>query len=112
MGIVLRARDLETGELIALKILKQRIAAEGPEMERFKEELRLARKVTHKNVCRVYEFHRIGGLPCISMEYVQGESLRTCLRSRGRLEPSIAIRIAKHLCGGLREAHKGSYIET
>jgi serine/threonine protein kinase len=58
MGVVFRARDRETGELVALKVLKPEIAADAAAIERFKTELKLARKVTHKNVCRIHEFNR------------------------------------------------------
>ena len=60
MGIVYRARDRETGELVALKVLKPEIAGEQALLDRFKNELRLARKITHKNVCRTYELMRFG----------------------------------------------------
>jgi non-specific serine/threonine protein kinase len=110
IGIVFRARDLETGDLVALKFLRQRFEDQDPEIDRFKDELRLARKVTHKNVCRVYEFLRIGGVPCISMEYVQGETLRAYLDRVGRLQPSQVLRIAQQVCSGLREAHREGVI--
>src|SRR5437763_9601853 len=79
MGIVYRARDRETGELLALKVLRPEIAARAEIAERFVSELRLARQITHKNVCRIYDFNRIGEVACISMELVEGESLRRLL---------------------------------
>jgi len=105
MGIVYRARDRETGELVALKLLKPEIAADPAVAERFKNELRLARKITHKNVCRIHEFNRTDGTAYISMEFVDGESLRYILNRFGTLSLRKGIQIAQQICAGLREAH-------
>lgn len=106
MGIVYRARDRETGELVALKVLKPEIAADAGIVERFKNELRLARKITHKNVCRIHEFNRAAdGTAYISMEFVEGESLRHVLSRFGNLGARGGTRIAQQICAGLREAH-------
>lgn len=106
MGIVYRARDRETGELVALKVLKPEIAADAGIVERFKNELRLARKITHKNVCRIHEFNRAAdGTAYISMEFVEGESLRRVLSRFGNLGVRGGTRIAQQICAGLREAH-------
>ncbi len=102
MGIVYKARDRETGEIVALKVLKPEIAADESAMERFKNELRLARKITHKNVCRIHEFSRAGDSAYISMEYVEGESLRQILNRFGALP---LPKIVHEICAGLREAH-------
>src|SRR6202453_1918248 len=79
MGNVYKARDRETGETVALKLLKPEIASDHAMMERFKNELLFARKITHKNVCRMHEFNRVGGIAYSSMEFVEGESLRSVL---------------------------------
>jgi hypothetical protein len=106
MGIVYRARDRETGEQVALKVLKPEIAADAGIVERFKNELRLARKITHKNVCRIHEFNRAAdGTAYISMEFVEGESLRRVLSRFGNLGVRGGTRIARQICAGLREAH-------
>jgi tRNA A-37 threonylcarbamoyl transferase component Bud32 len=106
MGIVYKARDRETGELVALKVLKPEIAADASIVERFKNELRLARKITHKNVCRIHEFNRAAdGTAYISMEFVEGESLRRVLSRFGNLGVRGGTRIAQEICAGLREAH-------
>src|SRR3990167_8348774 len=105
MGIVYKARDRETGELLALKVLKPEIAADQAVMERFKNELRLARKITHKNVCRIYDFHRTNGTAYISMEYVEGESLRAVLNRFGGLPLRKALELARQIAAALREAH-------
>jgi Protein kinase domain len=106
MGIVYRARDRETGEVVALKVLKPEIAANPAVIERFKNELRLARKITHKNVCRIHEFNRAAdGSAYISMEYVDGDSLRHVLWRFGEMGLRSGIRVAQQICDGLREAH-------
>jgi len=105
MGIVYKARDRETGELLALKVLKPEIAADQAVMERFKNELRLARKITHKNVCRIYDFHRTNGTAYISMEYVEGESLRAVLNRFGGLPLRKALELTRQIAAALREAH-------
>ena len=76
MGIVYKARGRETGEIVALKVLKSEVAAYPEILERFKSELRLARKITHKSVCRTHELLRFGSTVVIAMEFVEGESLR------------------------------------
>jgi serine/threonine protein kinase len=105
MGNVYKARDRETGEIVALKLLKPEIASDQAMMERFKNELLFARKITHKNVCRVHEFNRIGGIACTSMEFVEGESLRSVLNRFGGLPIRKAVNVALQICSGLKEAH-------
>jgi hypothetical protein len=105
MGNVYKARDRETGEVVALKLLKPEIASDQSMMERFKNELLFARKITHKNVCRVHEFNRIGGIAYTSMEFVEGESLRSVLNRFGGLPPRKAIDLVHQICSGLNEAH-------
>ena len=111
MGNVYKARDRETGEIVALKLLKPEIASDQAMMDRFKNELLFARKITHKNVCRVHEFNRIGGVAYTSMEFVEGESLRSALNRFGGLPARKATDLALQICSGLREAtRKGSCI--
>jgi serine/threonine protein kinase len=105
MGNVYKARDRETGETVALKLLKPEIASDQVMMERFKNELLFARKITHKNVCRVYEFNRLGGIAYTSMEFVEGESLRSVLNRFGGLPQRKATDLALQICSGLKEAH-------
>ena len=105
MGNVYKARDRETGETVALKLLKPEIASDQAMMDRFKNELLFARKITHKNVCRVHEFNRIGGVAYTSMEFVEGESLRSVLNRFGGLPQRKAIDLALQICSGLKEAH-------
>jgi serine/threonine protein kinase len=105
MGNVYKARDLETGEIVALKLLKPEIASDQAMMERFKNELLFARKITHKNVCRVYEFNRVGGIAYTSMEFVEGDSLRGVLNRFGGLPIRKATDLVLQICSGLKEAH-------
>jgi serine/threonine protein kinase len=105
MGNVYKARDRETGETLALKLLKPEIASDQVMMDRFKNELLFARKITHKNVCRVYEFNRLGGIAYTSMEFVEGESLRSVLNRFGGLPQRKATDLALQICSGLKEAH-------
>src|ERR1700685_1452559 len=105
MGNVYKARDRETGETVALKLLKPEIASDQAMMDRFKNELLFARKITHKNVCRMHEFHRVGGISYRSMEFVEGESLRSVLSRFGGLPQKKAGDLALQICSGLKEAH-------
>jgi serine/threonine protein kinase/class 3 adenylate cyclase len=104
-GLLFKARDRETGEIVALKVLKAEIADQPLLIDAFKNELRLARKITHKNVCRIYDFNRVSGLSFISMEFVEGESLRRVLNRFNALSTRTGIKIASQICEGLREAH-------
>jgi zinc protease len=105
MGVVHKARDRETGELVAIKVLKPEIAVDPQSAERFVNEVRLSRRITHKNVCRVYEFTRTGSTAYLSMEYVEGESLRSILSRLGSVNVRKGIQIARQICAALGEAH-------
>ncbi len=105
MGVVYKARDRETGALVALKVLRPEIAADRDVVERFKAELILARKITHKNVCRVYDLNRVGEVVAISMEFIEGESLRRLLQRVDGLSIHQGLGILRQVIAGLREAH-------
>ncbi len=105
MGIVYKVRDLETGEIVALKLLKPEVASDPRMREELRKEVCLARKVTHKNVCRIHEFFRSNVASCISMEFVGGETLLSRLRRVGALPVRDSIEITRQICAGLREAH-------
>ncbi|MDO8703458.1 MAG: serine/threonine-protein kinase [Sulfuricaulis sp.] len=105
MGLVYRVRDRETNEILALKLLRPEIARDPAMMERFKDEIRLARRITHKNVSRIYDFNRVDGLAYITMEYVDGESLRAYLVRAGKMIPERVIDLARQIASGLGEAH-------
>lgn len=110
MGVVYKVRDRETGEVLALKFLKPEIADDAQILDRFKSELRLAHKITHRNIARLYEFHRTGDTVFVSMEYVEGESLRELLKRSGRLNVEQGLKIARQLTAGLAEAHRQSIV--
>ncbi len=105
MGLVYRVRDRETNEILALKLLRPEIARDPAMMERFKDEIRLARRITHKNVCRIHDFNRVDDLAYITMEFVDGESLRAYLKRAGKLSPERVIDLARQIAAGLGEAH-------
>jgi serine/threonine protein kinase len=105
MGIVYKARDRETGEIVAIKLLMPQIACDDGVMERFKNEPRLARKITHKYVCRTHDLSRTGDTAFITMEYVEGESLRGALNRFGTLSSRKVIQIGQQICAALHEAH-------
>lgn len=105
MGMVYRVRDRETNEILALKLLRPEIARDPAMMERFKNEIRLAHRITHKNVCRIYDFNRADDLAYFTMEYVDGESLRAWLKRAGKLSPERTIDLARQIVAGLIEAH-------
>ncbi len=105
MGIVYKARDRELDDLVALKMLRSEQWGDPSQLERLKSEIKLARKITHPNVLRTYDFGEIAGLPYISMEYVRGVTLRYLLDETQRLPYSAGLRLAKQLCAGLAAAH-------
>jgi len=110
MGAVYRARDLALGESIALKVLAQGSDAGVAEIMRFRQEVRLARKVTHPNVARVFDIGEHEGLVYLTMELLAGDTLRQALRQRGALPPAEAARVARALCDGLRAAHAAGVV--
>jgi serine/threonine-protein kinase len=106
MGVVYKARDLELDDVVALKMLKPGALADPEQLDRLKSEIRLARKITHPNVLRTFDFGEIDGRPFISMEYVRGMTLRYLIRQAGRIPYSAALRIARQLASGLAAAHE------
>ncbi|MEO8096341.1 MAG: serine/threonine-protein kinase [Acidobacteriota bacterium] len=105
MGEVYRASDLKLNQPVALKFLPETIAKKPGLLDRFHGEVRIARQVSHPNVCRVYDIGEAEGSAFISMEYVDGEDLAGLLRRIGRLPGDKAIEIARKLCAGLAAAH-------
>jgi serine/threonine-protein kinase len=105
MGEVYRAEDLTLGQAVALKLLPEEAAGDEAKMSRFLAEVRIARQVSHPNVCRVYDIGEVEGLRFISMEYVDGEDLATLLRRIGRFAQDKAVQIARQICAGLAAAH-------
>ncbi len=105
MGEVYRATDLALGQSVALKFLPEEAAQNQRLLERFHGEVRVARQVSHPNVCRVYDIGQAEGMPFISMEYVDGEDLASLLLRIGRLPADKALETARKLCAGLAAAH-------
>ena len=105
MGEVYRSDDLTLGQAVALKFLPDEAARDQNLLERFKNEVRIARRVSHPNVCRVYDVGDMDGHVFFTMEYVDGEDLASLLRRIGRLPEDKALDIARQLCAGLAAAH-------
>jgi len=106
MGEVYRADDLILEQPVALKFLPEAMAKDEAAQERFRNEIRVARRVSHPNVCRVYDVGEVEGHTFLSMEYVDGEDLASLLRRIGRLPGDKALEIARQLCAGLAAAHR------
>ncbi len=104
MGEVYRATDLTLAQAVALKFLPEAGVSERV-LERFHSEVRIARQVSHPNICRVYDIGQVDGQPFISMEYVDGEDLAGLLGRIGRLPADKALEIARKICAGLAAAH-------
>jgi len=105
MGEVYRATDLTLGQSVALKFLPEEASRDQRLLERFHGEVRVARQVSHPNICRVYDIGEAEGSPFISMEYVDGEDLASLLTRIGRLPSDKALDIARRICAGLAAAH-------
>src|SRR5687767_6392195 len=105
MGEVYRADDLKLSQPVALKFLPDHLTADGAALARFHREVRIARQISHHNVCRVYDIGEIDGRHFLSMEYIKGEELSSLLRRIGRLPTDKAVQIARQICAGLSAAH-------
>ncbi len=106
MGKVYRAIDQKIDEEIAIKLIKPEIAADKQTIERFGNEMKMARKIAHRNVCKMYYLGEEKGAHYITMEYVPGEDLKGMIRMSGQLSTGMAIKVAKQVCDGLTEAHR------
>jgi serine/threonine-protein kinase len=105
MGKVYRVLDKKLNEEVALKLIKPEIASDRETIERFSNELKLARRISHRNVGRMYELMEAEGMHFITMEYVPGQDLRGLIRQTGQLTTGKAVSIARQVCEGLSEAH-------
>jgi serine/threonine protein kinase len=106
MGEVYRADDLKLGQAVALKFLPEKVRKDPARLSRLMNEVKIARQISHPNVCRVYDVGEADGHHFLSMEYVDGEDLAGLLRRIGRLPQDKAIQIARQLCAGLSAAHE------
>jgi serine/threonine protein kinase/tetratricopeptide (TPR) repeat protein len=105
MGRVYRVLDRKVDEEVALKIIRPEVAGDKKTVERFRNELRLARKISHRNICRVYHFGEEEGVHFLTMEHIHGESLKNMLRMTKHLSVGTALQIAGQMADGLAEAH-------
>src|SRR5262245_32484889 len=105
MGKVYKAYDKELDRVVALKLVRSELASDPASMQRFKQELLLASKISHKNILRIHDLGDVEGMKFISMTYVKGEDLGDVIHREGRLPVDRAIAIFKRLCGALEAAH-------
>ena len=106
MGEVYRADDLKLGVTVTLKFLPRELRQDRKKHDRFLSEVRLARQISHPNVCRVFDVGEAQGQHFFSMDYIDGEDLASLLRRIGRLPSEKAAQIARQLCAGLAAAHE------
>ena len=105
MGAVYKARDRELNRMVALKVIRPELAGSQAIIDRFKQELLLATHVTHKNVIRIYDLSEAEGMKFITMEFVEGEDLRSLMQQKKKLAPEEAVEIMQQVCRALDAAH-------
>lgn len=105
MGEVYKAEDLKLDHEVALKFLPESVAQDDAALTRFRTEVRIARQVTHQNVCRVFDIGEFEGRHFLTMEYIDGEDLSSLLRRIGRLPADKALEVSRQICAGLAAAH-------
>jgi|HubBroStandDraft_6_1064221.scaffolds.fasta_scaffold02277_6 serine/threonine protein kinase len=110
MGEVYRAEDLRLGQTVALKFLPKSLARNEEALARFTREVRMARQVSHPNVCRVFDIGEAEGQTFLTMEFVDGEDMSSLMRRIGRLPGDKALEIARQVCAGLAAAHEHGII--
>ena len=111
MGVVYRAFDREVGETVAIKALRPDLGGIDPTLlERFKQELRLARRITHRNVVRTYDLGEVDGVYYITMELVRGTTVAVLIREAGKLDVPATLTIGKQVCRALEVAHEEGVI--
>jgi serine/threonine protein kinase/Flp pilus assembly protein TadD len=106
MGRVYRVEDAKLHQEVALKLIRSDVGSDKKTIERFRNELKTARTIRHKNVCGMYDLGEEGGTHYITMEYIRGEDLKSLIRKMGLLSTGQIITIAKQVCDGLVEAHR------
>ncbi|HYM07727.1 MAG TPA: protein kinase [Terriglobales bacterium] len=110
MGAVYKARDNELERLVALKLIRPELASNPEILRRFKQELILAREVTHRNVIRIFDLGQAKGLKFITMEFVEGRDLRAVLRERGKIPADETVQIIAQVCRALEAAHTAGVV--
>lgn len=106
MGTVYRVEDTKVGEEVALKLINPLVSSDSKTIERFRNELKFARKIRHKNVCQMFDLGEDEETHFITMEFVAGEDLKSLLRRTGKLTIEMTVRVAKQVTEGLAEAHR------
>jgi serine/threonine-protein kinase len=110
MGMVYKARDHKLEEVVAIKVLRHEVASDADMERRFRTEIKLARRVRHRNVCGIHEYGEDGGLRYIAMEYVEGTDLRKILSERGALPLDQAFEVCIRVSEGLQAIHEAGII--
>ncbi len=105
MGEVYRAEDLKLSQVVAIKFLPESLSHDAGALQRFHSEVRIARQVSHPNVCRMFDVGEVDGITFLTMEFVDGEDLASLLRRIGRLPQDKAVEVARQICAGLAAAH-------
>lgn len=106
MGVVYEAIDHELDDVVAIKTLHPELVNDEDKIDRLKAEIRMARRITHPNIVRTFEFAQIDGVPLISMEYIRGISLEDAIRQSGRVNYYACLRLALQICDGIAAAHR------
>ncbi|NIO49802.1 MAG: protein kinase, partial [Candidatus Aminicenantes bacterium] len=106
MGRVYKVIDTKLKEELALKLIHPEIAADERIINRFGNELKMSRKISHKNVCRMYHLEENEGIHYLTMEFIKGQSLKDMIGMMGQLSPGQALSVVKQVCEGLAAAHK------
>jgi len=105
MGAVYRARDREVNRIVALKVIRPELTGNSAILDRFKQELVLSHQVTHKNVVRIYDMGDADGIKFITMEYIEGQDLRSLIAQQKIFQPEDAVEIMRQVCRALEAAH-------
>ena len=110
MGAVYKARDLELDRMVALKVIRPELAKNPAIIDRFKKELLLSQRVTHRNVIRIYDLGEGDGVKFITMEFIEGQDLRTLIHERAKFPPEEAVEVMEQICLALDAAHQVNVI--
>jgi tetratricopeptide (TPR) repeat protein/predicted Ser/Thr protein kinase len=105
MGAVYKVRDRELDRLVVLKVIRPELVYSPDILQRFKQELILARQVTHKNVIRIYDLGEADGVKFLTMDYIEGSDLKTRLREQGKFAPTEAVRVMQQICRAVDASH-------
>ena len=105
MGAVYKAKDRELDRWVAIKVVQPELVNSPAILKRFKQELILARQITHRNVVRIFDIGETDGMKFITMEYVDGGDLKSVIVERGKLPPEAAVGIIRQICSALEAAH-------